>query len=191
MEKEYDGNVMNELKTKYIGRKKRKKTKAGPRRADFETKWKVDTLWVNPFREERRFVTDGTHIREEWVRLDDAEKDRTGIPIMDEWLRYLSKGGTYVKDFCSGYSGLRRSDLDTMTFILTGMGLDEFQKEYRLKTLRMLLKYTDMPLDEVARYAGCGSKHNVYMICRREWNMAPMKLRKSIQESGDAGRYRM
>ena len=170
-------------KAKYPTRKK-----AGPRRGEFEPQWTVEQLWRSPFKEERRYKTDGVRVWTEWVAV--SAPSGTGVRIFDEWLAYLSDGHSDMSAFCRRYGGLRTADLDAAAFMLTGMGAQEFQTKYRLRTLDVLLRYTSLPPAEVARMSGFGSKNNLYLTCKREYGVAPMVRREAIQKKGDIGRYR-
>jgi len=135
-------------------------------------------------------VTDGQNVWTEWIPLPVSPQPKTGVRIFDEWLQYISEGNSDMTTFCKRYGGLRTGDLDSIAFVLTGMGGLEFQMKYRLRTLNVLLRYTDLPPDEVARRSGFGSKNNLYLTCKREYGTSPMERRRAIQKQGDAGRYR-
>ena len=62
--------------------------------------------------------------------------------------------------------------------------------KFRLRTLDALLRYSDLPPEDVASRSGFGSKNNLYLTCKREYGMAPMERRKAIRKPGDAGLYR-
>lgn len=173
---------------KYRNGKPRTARKMSLRRSGFEPQWKVKELWQNPFKEERRYATDGLRVWTEWIPVPVAKK--TGVRIFDEWLQYLTEGKPDMGAFCKRYDGLKTSDLDALAFVLTGMSGQRFQTEYRLLTLDALLRYTTLPPDEVARRSGFGSKNNLYLTCKREYGTAAMERRKSIQQKGDVGRYR-
>jgi len=72
------------------------------------------------------------------------------VEVMDHYLRRLSEGKDVVKDFCRIY-GLRTEDMDSLVFILTGMKGQDFRMAYQLRLADDLLRYTDLPLAEVAR----------------------------------------
>lgn len=162
--------------------------KASPRRAGFEPQWTVEQLWRNPFREQRRWATDGQRVWKEWVPV--PAPVTTGVRIFDEWIAYIAGGDKDFEAFCSQYEGLRKSDLEAMAFVLTGMGAAEFHLRHRVMTLDVMLRYTDLPPGEVARRSGIGSLNNLYLTCKREWGVAPMVRRKAIQKEEDIGRYR-
>lgn len=55
----------------------------------------------------------------------------------------------------------------------------------------MLLRYTVLPFDEVARRSGLGSPNNMYLALRREYNMSASERRAFLQKEGDVGRFRL
>ena len=122
--------------------------------------------------------------------LTSQTRHRTGVKIFDDWVTSLLHGSSDMSAFCKRYDGLRTGDLDALSFVLTGMGSQEFMMKFRLRTLEALLRYSDLPPEAVAMRSGFGSKNNLYLTCKREWGMAPMERRKAIQKPGDAGRYR-
>lgn len=158
------------------------------RQAGFQAQWTVEQLWRNPFKEERRYKTDGVRVWTEYVAV--GAPASTGVKIFDDWLQFLSEGNYEARVFCRRYPGLRTADLDALAFTLTGMRGQEFGLKYRAMTLDVMLRYTDLPLDEVARRSGVGSMNNLYITCKREWGVAPRYRRAAIQKKGDVGRYR-
>lgn len=161
------------------------------RKAGFEAQWTVEQLWRNPSMEERRFMTDGLRVWEEWNPVAVKEHQLTGVRIFDEWVQYIAEGHLDMAAFCRRYDGLLTGDLNSLSFVLTGMGSIEFMFQYRLKTVDFLLRYTDLPNGEVARRSGFGSKNNLYLACKRAWGVAPMRRRQAVKKPGDVGRYRL
>lgn len=166
----------------------RTKPKPMIRKAGFKAQWTVEQLWRNPFKEERRYQTDGVRVWSEWVAISPPAE--TGVKIFDEWLQYLTEGNYEMRAFCRRYPGLRTGDLDALAFVLTGMRAQDFGLKYRAMTVDALLRYTKWKPEEVARRSGIGSKNNLYLTCKREWGVAPMVRRKAIQKKEDIGRYR-
>ena len=158
------------------------------RKAGFKAQWTLEQLWRNPFKEERRYKTDGVRVWSEWVPV--PAPTSTGVRIFDEWLQYLSEGNFEAWAFCRRYPGMRSDDLDSLAFVLTGIRAQDFSMKYRAMTLDMMLRYTDLSLEEVARRSGIGSMNNLYLTCKREWGVAPTARRKAIQKPDDIGRYR-
>lgn len=166
------------------------KRKPVTRTPKFEPQYTVEQFWCSPFREKRRYATDGDRTWTEWDALPADGPVKTGVRIFDEWIAYIAEGHSEVKAFCKGY-GLSATDINSITFVLTGLTTQAFLLKYRLKTLDMLLRYTDMDVKEVARRSGFGSPNNLFLTCKREWNQAPMQRRHTIQKPGDVGRYRL
>ena len=168
--------------------KYRRRPKPQIRKAGFKAQWTVEQLWRNPFKEERRYKTDGERVWWEWIAV--SPPAGTGVKIFDEWLQYLSEGNYEAWTFCCRYPGLRSDDLDSLSFVLTGMRAVDFSAKYRAMTVDLMLRYTDLPLKKVARRSGIDTMNNLYLTCKREWGVAPTERRKAIQKQGDAGRYR-
>ena len=168
--------------------KYRKRPTPQIRKAGFNAQWTVEQLWRNPFKEERRYKTDGVRLWTEWAPVTNPEG--TGVRIFDEWLQYLTEGNYEARAFCSRYPGMRSDDLDSLAFVLTGMRAQDFSAKYRARTVDVMLRYTDLPLKEVARRSGIGSMNNLYLTCKREWGVAPTYRRQAIQQQEDVGRYR-
>jgi len=173
---------------KYRNGEPRTSKRLNTRKAGFEPQWTLEQIWQNPFKEERRYATDGLRVWTEWKPIPSASK--TGVRIFDEWLQYISEGNYDTSAFCKRYPGLLNRDLDSLAIVLTGMNGCEFLRKYRLRTVDLLLRHTDLSPDEVARRSGFGSKNNLYLACKREFGIAPVERRKAIQKEGDIGRYR-
>ena len=109
---------------------------------------------------------------------------------MDHYLRRLSEGKDVVKDFCQIY-GLRTEDMDALIFILTGMSGPDFRMAYQLRLADDLLRFTDLPLSEVARRSGLGSHTNFCVVIHRERKQTPTERRMALRQKGDAGRFRL
>ena len=161
------------------------------RQAGFAVQWTVEQLWRCPFRAERRYQTDGTRVWTEWKPVVWAERTLTGLNVFDDWVDAVARGNYDVPAFCSGYKGLRPADVDSLSFVLTGLPAQEFIMKYRLKTLDVLLRHTDLSPEEVARRSGFGSKNNLYLTCKREWGVSALQRRQQIQQPEDVGRYQL
>jgi len=74
---------------------------------------------------------------------------------------------------------------------VTGMSGPDFRMAYQLRLADDLLRYTDLPLAEVARRSGLGSHTNFCVVIRRERKQTPTERRMALRQKGDAGRYRV
>ena len=114
----------------------------------------------------------------------------TGIHILDAYLQALHRGHSDIADFCDRYNA-RTSDLDGLIFLLTGMSNQEFRNRWILKTADLLLRYTDMTVEEIARRSGAGTRTNLYFIYERDLNTSPTARRHALRKPGEKGRYKI
>ena len=160
--------------------------KRPPREFRGKPQWTLDEVYISPFTARRRYDEEGV------MHYDALERNTapTGVEVMDHYLRRLSEGKDVVKDFCQIY-GLRTEDLDALIFILTGMSGPDFRMAYQLRLADDLLRFTDLPLSEVARRSGLGSHTNFCVVLHRERKQTPTERRTALRQKGDAGRYRL
>ena len=128
-----------------------------------------------------------------YVTVDGGPKRKmepTGIKIFDAYLQYLTAGGSDMLAFAQKY-GLRRDDIDSMVFVLTGMRGVDFRMRYQVWIAELLLRYTNMSIAEVAKRSGFGSANNLYLTYKREFNIAPGYRRIAIRKQGDLGRFKL
>ena len=160
--------------------------KRPPREFQGKPQWTLDEMYISPFTARRRYDEEGV------MHYDAVERNTapTGVEVMDRYLRRLSEGKDVVKDFCRIY-GLRTEDMEALIFILTGMKGQDFRMAYQLRLADELLRYTDLPLAEVARRSGLGSHTNFCVVIHREWKQTPTERRTALRQKGDARRYRL
>ncbi|MBR6141763.1 MAG: hypothetical protein IKQ37_08410 [Bacteroidaceae bacterium] len=114
----------------------------------------------------------------------------TGIRIFDAYLNYLTDGGSDLQEFAKRL-GLRRDDIDSLVFVLTGMRGVDFRMKYQVLMADQLLRFTDMTIAEVSKRAGFGSANNLYLTYKREFNIAPGYRSPQLRQEGDVGRYKL
>ena len=114
----------------------------------------------------------------------------SGIRVLDDYLQALNRGCTDVSDFCKRYNA-RTADLDGLIFFLLGMPNLEFRNRWIMHNADLLLRYTDMKIDEVARRSGAGTRTNLYFMYERDLNTSPTERRNDIQKKGDVGKYKI
>ena len=151
-----------------------------------EPQFTMDQLYIPPFTQRRRYDEEG---RCSYVAVE-RPAEPTGLHIMDHYLRYLAAGHSDIKSFATRY-GLKAEELAAMVFILTGIKGVRFRQLYQMRLCDDLLRYTDLPLDVIARRSGLGSPNNMYLALRREYNMSATKRRSLVRTEGDAGRFRL
>lgn len=151
-----------------------------------EPQFKFDDLYVTPFRERRIYSEEGV------IRYVPMERRRvmTGIRLFDAYIDYLASGNFDATAFAELH-GLKPTDIDSMVFVLTGMRGVDFRQKFQVRMADELLRYTDMPMAEVAKRTGIGSMNNLYLTFKREFDLAPGYRRLRIRQEGDVGRYRL
>jgi len=114
----------------------------------------------------------------------------SGINVLDEYLQALSAGQADIGGFCARHNA-KTSDLDGLTFLLTGMSNVDFRNRWMLRCADELLRYTDMTMPEIARRCGAGTRGNLYFIYERELNCSPSQRRLELRQPGDLGKYKI
>lgn len=156
-----------------------------PRKLADEPQFTFEQLYISPFTQKRRYTEDGR------VFYDPIErKTLTGIRIFDAYILYLASGNSDLQAFANLH-GLRRDDIDSMVFILTGMRGVDFRLKYQMRMADELLRYTELSVAEVAQRSGIGSPNNLYLAYKRDHNLAPGYRRRAIRQPGDVGRYKL
>ena len=146
----------------------------------------MEQLYIAPFTSRKRFDEDG---RWEYVAIE-RNLAPTGIWVMDDYLGYLSAGRSDMGAFAERH-GLRTEEVAALVFILTGVKGVRFRQLYQMRLADDLLRFTDLPFDEVARRSGLGSSNNMYLALRREYNMSASERRAFLRLDGDLGRFRI
>ena len=151
-----------------------------------EPQFKFEDLYISPFRWRRQ--------QTEYGKMEYVEMERnmtpTGFRLFDTYIQYLAQGGSDLQAFADLH-GLRREDIDSMVFILTGMRGVDFRLKYQVRMAEELLRYADLEISEVAKRSGVGSANNLYLTFKREFNLAPGYRRLRIRQEGDLGRYKL
>lgn len=146
----------------------------------------LEHLYITPFTQKKRYDEDG---RWRYVVVERNLKP-TGIWVMDDYLKYLSEGRSDMGAFAERH-GLRTEEVAALVFILTGVKGVRFRQLYQMRLADDLLRFTDLPFDEVARRSGLGSPNNLYLALRREYNMSASERRAALRLDGDLGRFRI
>jgi AraC-like DNA-binding protein len=175
------GNAWKHRNDPPMGHKKRVTEK---RELRSTPQYTLDDLYISPFTQRRRYDEEG---RKHYVDVE-RNTSPTGIHVMDDYLCYLSAGQSDVRAFADRY-GIRTGELAALVFILTGQKGTLFRQQYQARLADDLLRYTDLPLAEIASRSGIGSQINLYQALRRDCNMSATERRQFLREEGDEGRF--
>lgn len=145
-----------------------------------------ETLYISPF--SRELITD----ERGFSGYTDIEKrsNLTGINIFDDYLNSLGLGQTNQASFCKRH-GIRVSDLNVLTFVLTGIEGLEFRIRWMMRTADLLLKHTDLNVTQVARLTGMGGRLNIYFHYQRQYNCTPTDYRERNQRRADLKHFQL
>lgn len=161
-----------------------------------EAQYTLDDLFITPFTHE---LTSDELGRTGYTPIvgqttDGTMRQRnlcpTGIHVLDAYLQALSRGQSDVAEFCDRYNA-KTADLDGLIFLLTGMPNQDFRNRWIVRMADLLLRYTDMTVDEIARRSGAGTRTNLYFIYERDLNTSPTDRRNALRKPGDLGKYKI
>lgn len=144
----------------------------------------LDELYISPFKSIRYFDNNGT------AKYKPLERNLhpTGIYAADLLLQSLSLGHGSLTALAKRL-GCSNRDISGLIRCLTGQPSDHFRTEYRKRLVTDLLRYTSLPLSEVAAHSGIGLKRNLHLFVNRHFGCTPDDLRTRLRTLGDEGRY--
>lgn len=182
-----DGNAWKRRQAKKPGGMSGQRRGLVPRVLKSEPQFTLDELYISPFTARRQFSDDG---EASYVPLE-RRGAHTGIRVFDDYLNYLARGGSDDMQVFADRHGLRREDVESLVFVLTGMRGIVFRSAFQVRMADDLLRYTDMMMPEVAQRSGIGSANNLYLTYKREFGVAPGVRREQLRQKGDVGRFRL
>ena len=144
----------------------------------------LEELYISPFTRARRFDDNGQPY---YVAIT-RDLNPTGIYAADVLLRSFSEGRLSLADV-AGRLGCDGRDLSGLLRCLTGMPSEKFRIAYRKRIVSELLRYTSLPISEVATRSGVGSARNLSLFCNNHFRSTPVELRRRLRQQGDEGRF--
>ena len=144
----------------------------------------LEELYISPFTKARRFDDNGQPY---YVALT-RDLNPTGIYAADMLLRSFTNGYPSLSDV-AGQLGCDGRDLSGLLRCLTGMPSEEFRTAYRKRIVSELLRYTSLPLAEIAARSCIGSTRNLSFFCNQHFRCTPNELRRRLRQQGDEGRF--
>lgn len=163
-----------------------RKQDAASREFKGEAQYTLEQLYITPLTHRRRFTEDG---QMQYVPLE-RNLNPTGIRVMDDYLRFLSGGCADTAVFAGRY-GARIGDIDSLVFLLTGMRGVDFRQAYQRRMADELLRYTSLPVADIARLCGYGSRGNFYFAYLRDFGCPPSDRRLQLQHPGEKDMFKI
>lgn len=147
---------------------------------------KLDDLYISPFTKIRHYDENG---RANYTPLE-RNQHPTGLYAADYLLQSLTNGENRLKSIADK---LGCSDRDLSGFIrcLTGQPSHDFLVAYRLRLIDDLLRFTSLPLPDVARRSGLGTARSLHRFLLRHRGCTPSDRRQQIRKVGDEGRFEL
>ncbi|MBQ7900231.1 MAG: helix-turn-helix transcriptional regulator [Bacteroidales bacterium] len=148
---------------------------------DFHT---LDDLYISPFTSVRYYDDNG----QPRYRPLERNLHPTGLYAADLLLQSLTLGRGSLSDLARRL-GCSSRDLSGLIRCLTGQPSDQFRTAYRKRLVTDLLRFTDLPLPDIAARSGIGRKRNLHLFTNLHFGCTPEELRHRIRQVGDAGRF--
>lgn len=152
-----------------------------------EPQFTFEQLYRMPFTKQRDF--DHEQLRNVYVPIQQPNLP-TGIRALDDTCSELMQGHNPSEDLCQRL-GVTAAELSAFVRVLTGMTLVELRHLWMLRLSDDLLRYTSLPLGEVARRAGFATPQHYSRYIKRHQQQRPTLRRRRLRQQGDLGMYRL
>lgn len=143
----------------------------------------MDKMYIPPFTGQRMYDSDGRT----YIQPIERKMNPTGVEVIDHLLQLLAAGKSRTEILA--HYDLSTVDMNSVCRFLTGMTLTELCFHYSTRLMEDLLRYTDLPLKDVAKRSGFGTLNNMYYLMRRRDNPSIAERRRRLRQKGDVGKY--
>ena len=143
-----------------------------------------ESFYIMPFTQQRSIGPDGQIV---YVPTE-RNLTPTGLRIIDDCLYAFAMGGDPIEEVCRRYD-LSAEGLSAVFYALTGRTYAEVRDALRLRIADDLMRYTDLPLSDLARRAGFSTPQLYARVVRRMFGTSPLERRAALRSEGDPGRY--
>ncbi|MBR5395427.1 MAG: helix-turn-helix transcriptional regulator [Bacteroidaceae bacterium] len=147
-------------------------------------KYSFEMLYVSPFTKKLGF--DEKELKTIYVPLE-QKRLRTGLEVVDLVVDKLVAGQD--PSVLPWQLGMKPTVFSTTLKTLTGMTLVEMRTRWRMTVAYELLRYTELPLQEVMSRIGYTSAQSFSRMFRKAYGAAPLKYRIQCRAQGDIGKY--
>ena len=157
----------------------------GNRTLTVRPQFPLEDIYITLFTEQRVYDRDGDYTYEPIPN----RLAPTHVELLDALREELGQETANLKSFGSRY-GLTPPDLNGFVLALTGMEATTFRLAWQMRRVDELLRYTDLPIEAVARQSGVGTGSNLFYACQRDFQCSPTERRDALREWNDVGRFR-
>ena len=176
----------------------------------YSPEFTFEQLNIPPVNLQRRTIVDGE------VRWENIERNitPTGIPIIDRFLLFLSRGRSDRREFyereglaeppcrqqsyevgemrrANGSHQININHFYATFFFLTGFTVQDFHNRYSLRTADLLLCLTDSTIDAIAHASGAINASNLARLYKRFYQCSPTERREALRQSGEMRELRI
>ena len=152
----------------------------------FIPQFKVEDLYISPFKTERHFHPDTGKVV--YVPIE-QNLTPTGVHLFDHFLQIICLSRKFSYRNISSKLGVPMRDFTGMTYVLTGMSMEEIYLALRMRLADDLLRYTELPLVEISERCGFGTVQGMYKMFQKAYKTTPTLRQIGLRNKGDAGRY--
>lgn len=144
----------------------------------------LDDIYVSPFTSVREYDREGNI---SYIPIVPSRKT-TGVGNIDKLTAAIAAG--HNRKHITSTFGLDYRELNGIVRLLTGMEYGELALKLALRAADELLRYTDLPIAEVAARSHIGSEANMRRIFASIYHCSPSERRRDIRQPRDVGKYR-
>lgn len=141
-------------------------------------------MYISPFTR-RRTTDEAGHV----IYVENPRNLKpTGCDCLDFIAREFSEGHTSYQRLAS-QMGVSCEDLCTLLRVMTVGSSLQLRRDLLLLTADDLLRYTDLPISEIARRCGASTAANLGQLYHDHRHTFPSARRRALRQEGDLGRF--
>lgn len=151
---------------------------------NIKPQFSFEMLYVPPFTKQRGFnPTTLTNIWEPYK----FERKKSGVEMLDAVVDSLIASRNPSE--LAWQWGVPTAHLNALMVMLTGQSLQDFAICWKIRTAKLLLLHTDMPLEEVMHRCGYTSPTSFSRFIKQNLGASPIYVRINQRKKGDLNKY--
>lgn len=152
--------------------------------SNFKPQFNFETLYVPPFTRQRGF--DPVTLSTMWETYK-FQRTKSGVELLDAVVDALIAGRDPSE--MAEQWGMSFTKLSIFMELLTGLQLQDFISQWKARSARLLLIYTDMPFKEVMQHIGYTSQASFSRLVKERLGISPKNVRRVLRKEGDLNKY--